>query len=144
LATVSLADDAGSLVEIDFESATGRFAGLRLQAYHDVGQQPPTSGLQEVHGVPVLCGPSVSTKLATPRLVCSKHMTAIDRGNLMINWSGALIFDQTSILPLQSGNGFAQGGLRAYYLQGQLVAFRLEDVPITLFNELPHFSSPGR
>lgn len=144
LATVSLADEAGSLVEIDFESTTGIFAGLRLQAYHEVGQQPPPSGLPEVPGVPVLCAPSMSTELATPRLICSKHMTAIDRGNLLLNWSGALNFDQTSILPLKSGNGFVQGSLRAYYLQGQLVAFRLEEVPITLFNELPHFSSLGR
>lgn len=144
LATVSLADEAGSLVEIDFEHTTGSFAGLRLQAYHEVGQQQPPSGLPEVPGVPVLCAPSMSAKLATPRLICSKHMTAIDRGNLLLNWSGALDFDQTSILPLKSGNGFVQGSLRAYYLQGHLVAFRLEDVPITLFNELPHFAAPGR
>lgn len=82
--------------------------------------------------------------MSTPLLVCSKQLTAIDRGNLLLNWSGALNFDQTSILPLKSGNGFVQGGIRAYYLQGQLVAFRLEDVPVTLFNELPHFAAPGR
>ncbi len=144
LATVSLADEAGALVEIDFEAATGSFAGFRLQSYHEVGQQQAPSSQPEVPGVPVLCEPSRPMKLSIPRLVCSKHMTAIDRGNLMINWSSALNFDQTSILPLKSGTGFFQGGLRAYYQQGQLVAFRLEDVPITLFNELPHFSSHGR
>ena len=144
LKTISLADEVGALVEIDFEAATGSFAGLRLQSYHEVGEQQAPSGLPEVSGVPVLCGPSRPAKLAIPRLVCSKHMTAIDRGNLLLNWSGSLNFDLTSILQLKSGNGFVQGGLRAYYLQGKLVAFRLEDVPITLFNELPHFSSPGR
>jgi hypothetical protein len=144
LATVSFSDETGALVEIDFEAATGSFAGFRLQSYHEVGQQQPPSSQPEVPGVPVLCEPSRPMKLAIPRLVCSKHMTAIDRGNLLLNWSGSLNFDLTSILQLKSGNGFVQGCLRAYYLQGKLVAFRLEDVPITLFNELPHFSSPGR
>jgi len=144
LATKTLVDEVGSLLEVDFEIGTGAFAGLRLQSYHEVGQQRPSADLPEVDGLPSLGGPAESTKVSTPPLVCSKQLTAIDRGNLLLNWSGALNFDQTSILRLKSGNGFVQGSLRAYYLQGKLVAFRLEDVPVTLFNELPHFSAPGR
>ena len=144
LSTVSLADEAGSLVELDFESGTGIFAGFRLQAYHDVGQQQSPFDLLDFTGLPVLRAPSMSTRVAIPRLVCSKHMTAIDRGDLLLNWSESLNFDLTSIQQLKSSNGFVQGCLRAYYRHGELVAFRLEDVPITIFNELPHFAAPGR
>lgn len=71
-------------------------------------------------------------------------MTAIDRGDLLLNWADSVSFDQTSVLQLKSANGFAQGVMRGYYHQDQLWAIRLEGVPITIFNELPHFSAPGR
>ena len=144
LATVSLVDDVGALVELDFEVGTGLFAGFRLQKYHAIGQQTPPADIPEALGAPILTEPASSLRLATARLVCSKHMTAIDRGNLFLNWSGALTFELTSIFQLKSPNGFAQGSLRFYYHRGELVALRLEEVPITIFNELPHFTAPGR
>lgn len=144
LATVSLVDDVGALVELDFEVGTGSFAGLRLQKYQDIGQQPPPEDIPETLGAPVLTELVSPLRLVTARLVCSKHMTAIDRGNLFLNWSGALTFELTSTFQLKSSNGFAQGSLRFYYHLGELAALRLEEVPITLFNELPHFTAPGR
>jgi hypothetical protein len=144
LVTAFLADDVGALVELEFEAGTGSFEGFRLQNYHDVGQQTPPADIPETLGAPGLTKPASSLRLATGRLVCSKHMTAIDRGNLFLNWSGALTFERTSIFQLKSPNGFAQGSLRFYYHLGELVALRLEAVPITIFNELPHFTAPGR
>jgi hypothetical protein len=144
LATVSLTDEVGALVELDFEVGTASFAGLRLMKYQDIGQQTPPADIPEVLGAPVLTELASSLRLGTARLVCSKHMTAIDRGNLFLNWSGALTYDLTSVFQLKSPNGFAQGSLRFYYHRGELVALRLEGVPITIFNELPHFTAPGR
>lgn len=143
LATVSLVDDVGALVELDFEVSTGSFAGFRLQKYQDIGQQTPPN-IPSALGAPALTELASPRRLATARLVCSKHMTAIDRGDLFLNWSGSLTFELTSIFQLKSSNGFAQGSLRFYYHRGELAALRLEEVPITLFNELPHFTAPGR
>ena len=140
LSTVSLEDEVGSIVELDFDARTGIFAGLRLQAYHDVGQQQLPMTLPEVMGMPALTGIALSRKLTIPRLVCSKRMTSSARGNLLLNWSGHLNFDVTSVLQFERRIG---GLFRACYLHDELVALSLEKIHITLFNDMPRFDSPG-
>jgi len=140
LSTVSLEDEVGSIVELDFDARTGIFAGLRLQAYHDVGQQKLPMTLPEVMGMPALTGVALSRKLTIPRLVCSKQMTSKGRGNLLLNWSGRLNFDVTSVLEFES---HTRGLFRACYLHDELVALSLEKIHGTLLNEMPDFDSPG-
>jgi hypothetical protein len=137
-AVLSLQDEFNACMELDFEVATGAFAGFRLQRYHKVGKSERPRGLTKVAGVPwlVQAGSAVSYNVAP--MVCNKRMTAVGEGDLYLDWSGGRGYDLTSIHPL-----VGEGVLHFYYRNHALAGLCLERIPITVFNEMPGFKSDG-
>ena len=139
LTTLTLVDEFKARLELDFETSTGSFVALRLQRYHQVGKRHRPRVEFRSAGLPCLRRPGSSANFAVGSIVCSKHMTSVGRGDLLIDWSGRDVYETSSGYPLSS-----EVVLHFYYISGELVALCLERVPITIFNEMPLFERDGR
>ena len=140
LATLSLQDEFGARLELDFEAIKGSFAGMRLQRYFKVGQSERPKGLPKAAGFPRLIHQGSSATIFTVGpLVCSKRMTAVNQGDLYMDWSGGRPHELASSFPL-----VGHGVLHCYYSKTELTGLCLERIPITVLNEMPHFKSEGR
>lgn len=137
--TLTLVDRFGAQLELDFSAITGSFAGCRLQKHHLVGQQSRPNVLNRLGGAPGRSLPTDSETVNVESIVCNKHMTSDDKGDLMIDWSGRSDYNSVSSLPLAS-----QCVLHGYYINDQLAAICFARIPVTIFNEMPHFARPGR
>lgn len=138
--TLTLVDDLGAHLEMDFDASLGSFVGLRLQRYHRVEQRHRPRGMPRSPGLPCLRQPGSSHEGKIATLICSKRMTTAAQGDLLVEWSDRSAYDQESSFPI-GGRG---GVLHFYYFQGELAAFCLEGVHITVFNDMPSFRSDGR
>jgi hypothetical protein len=137
--TLTLEDEFRARLELDFEAATGAFSGLRLNRYYKVGERRRPGITQRKPGLPCLNQFGGSAKLMVGPIVCSKNMTSKDRGDLFIGWSARSSYDLSSSFPISP-----EAVLHFYYNRGELAALCLERVAITIFNEMPAFSSNGR
>ena len=137
--TLTLADGLGACVELDFAPVSGDFAGLRLLRYHKVGDRQRPKELPRHAGLPSLLREGSAAMLTVGRITCSKQMTSSGYGDLFIDWSERRAYDQASSFPLQR-----HGVLHFYYLRQELAAVCLERIPVTIFNEMPHFEADGR
>ena len=137
--TLTLEDGYGACLEIDFEPISGAFAGLRLQRYYKVREVERPKGLPKAAGLPRLLHVGASAKVSVGQLICSKRMTSVDLGDLYLDWSGGRDHDLASSFPLSR-----HGVLHFYYRRQELTGLCLERIPVTVFNEMPHFDADGR
>jgi hypothetical protein len=135
---LTIVDGHGAKLELDFSATTGAFAGFRLQKHHLVGQRTRPKVAERVAGAPGQVSPMSSETVKSGAIICHKHMTAINEGDLLIDWSGRTDYALASSQPLTR-----HGVLHGYYIQDQLAAIGLSRIPITYFNEMPHFDRSG-
>jgi hypothetical protein len=135
---LTLEDGYGACLEIDFEATSGDFVGLRLQRYYKVRATERPKGLPKAAGLPRLLRAATSDPVSIGQLACSKRMTSVDQGDLYLDWSGGRDHDLASSFPLSR-----HGVLHFYYSRQELTGLCLERIPVTAFNEMPHFDADG-
>jgi hypothetical protein len=138
-ATLTLEDGYGACLEMDIEVTSGAFVGLRLRRYYKVRQAERPKGLPKAAGLPRLLQAATSAAVSIGQLDCSKRMTSADQGDLYLDWSGGRDHDLASSFPLS-----LHGVLHFYYSRQELTGLCLERIPVTVFNEMPHFDADGR
>ena len=138
LTTLTLEDEFRARLELDFDAETGSFNGLRLMRFHRVEKRQRPQGMPRAPGLPCLGQVGSSAAVKVVPVICSKHMTTPDRGDLLIDWSGRGVFESSSSFPISP-----EAVLHFYYIRGELAGLCLERVAVTIFNEMPHFKADG-
>ena len=138
LTTLTLEDEFRARLELDFDTETGSFNGLRLMRFHRVEKRERPKVVRRTPGLPCLRQHGSSASVKVVPVICSKSMTSPDRGDLLIDWSARTGFENSSSFPISP-----EAVLHFYYNRGELAGLCLERIHVTIFNEMPHFKADG-
>jgi hypothetical protein len=138
LTILTLEDEFRARLELDFDAENGSFYGLRLMRFYRVDKRERPKVMRRSPGLPCLRQHRSSASVKVMPLICSKHMTTLDRGDLLIDWSGRASYENSSSFPISP-----QAVIHFYYNRGEMAGLCLERVPATIFNEMPKFKSDG-